>query len=152
LAMSAGWLSDACKVFRSIGFIPSHLTADAISIDDCDERRLLRHYREAVRKKGTHSLRLLVRCVNDVPQCAEPRLLLSAVQLAAGDAASAFVNAHAALHYLRGWGAAWDTRVPHLAWEMMGSQLLESARGPANGPPAIATQIMQLLARSSAPR
>jgi hypothetical protein len=143
------WLAEVCAGFRLIGFLPSHLTAEVLTIDEYSERRLLRHYEEAVGATGERSLRLFLRCVAEVPRCAEPRLLLAIAQLAAGDAASAYLNARAGLSDLRGWGAAWDTRVPLLAWDLMASQLVEAARGGTREPPEIATQIMQRLRRVS---
>jgi hypothetical protein len=146
------WLGRVCAGFRSIGFVPSHLTTNSLMINDRGERRLLRHYGEAVRAPRERARRLLMRCIAEVPRCAEPRLLLATIQLAEGDAASAYQNARAGLDDLRGWAVAWDTRAPLLAWELMGSQLIQAARYGTREPPAIAKQILQRLRRASGPR
>ena len=140
-------LSWLCAGFRSIGFVPAHLDADALAIDGNVERRLLRHYGEAVRAPRARAQSLLSRCVADVPRCAEPRLLLAATQLAAGDAALAYRNARVGLDDLRGWAVAWDTRAPLLAWELLGTQLIEAARHGSRQPPTIAKQIVRRLGR-----
>lgn len=140
-------LGEVCAGFRSIGFVPSHLSADALSIDANGERRLVRHYCKAVRAPGVRAQRLLTRCIAEAPRCAEPRLLLAAAQLTAGDTAAAYRNARAALDDLRGWAAAWDARVSRLAWELMGHQLLEAIRSGTRELPAIAGQIKRRLRR-----
>jgi hypothetical protein len=145
-------LSKLCAEFRSISFVPSHLTADALLVDYRAEGRLLRHYGEAVRAPRDRARRLLALCVADVPQCAEPRLLLAAMELAGGDTASAYRNARVALDDLRGWAAAWDTRAPLLAWELLGIQLIEAARDGSVKPPPIAKQIVQRLCRARGSR
>jgi hypothetical protein len=146
------WFGRVCAGFRSIGFVPSHLTADSLAIEGSDERRLLRHYGEAVHSPRERARRLLMRCISEVPRCAEPRLLLAVIQLVAGDRSSAYRNARTGLDDLRGWGVAWDTRVPFLAWELLGSQLVEAARFGARKPPAIAEQITERLRRVVGPR
>jgi hypothetical protein len=144
-----GWLTDACAGFRSIDFVPSHLTADALLIKRGAERRLVRHYDEALAADGGVALRLFLRCAEEIPRCAEPRLLLSVHQLAAGDTESAYLNAQLGLNDLRGWGAAWDPRVPLRVWDMLGNQLIEAARNGLGERPNIALEILHHLARAS---
>lgn len=151
-APPTAWLGRVCAGFRSIGFVPSHLTPESLTIDARGEKRLLKHYGEAVQAPPERARRLLMCCVAEMPRCAEPRLLLAVAQLAAGDMASTYRNARAGLDDLRGWAVAWDTRVPFLAWDLLGSQLVEAARLGAREPPAIAKQILQRLRRIAGPR
>lgn len=144
LGPPTGWFAELCSAFRAIHFRPSGFRAE-LDIDRRAEQRLLRHYHHAVRTSGRESARWLSRCTDDVPRCAEARLLLAAAVLNAGDAASAYRHARVALQDLHAWGAAWDTRVPLLIWDLMGRQLVEAARCRARTAPALARTVRDRL-------
>ena len=57
------------------------------------------------------------------------------------------LHSRAGLRDLRGWGAAWDTRVPWRAWELLGQELIEHARAADDDLPDL---VRQVLARLSA--
>ncbi len=143
------WFSYVCKGFSSIGFIPIYLTDEIYSIDETREQCLLNHYRKSFLVRGGLSKQQLLNCVNEIPQCAEPRLLLATIQLKSGDWVSAYTNARVGVDNIRGWGAAWDTRVPLLAWDLMGSQLMEAARVSSHELPPLAEQIIERLLSAS---
>jgi hypothetical protein len=143
-----GWFAELCAAFRAIRFRPSGFRSE-LDIDRGAEQRLLRHYRDAVRTSGQESVRLLSRCIDDVPRCAEARLLLAAALLKTGDATSAYLHARVALEDLHAWGAVWDTRAPLLAWDLMGRQLVDAARRHSRTAPALVRAVRdQLRSRS----
>jgi hypothetical protein len=135
-----GWFAELCAAFRAIRFRPAGFRS-ALDIDRGAEERLLHHYDQAVRASRRESVRLFSRCIDDVPQCPEARLLLAAAFLNNGDAASAYLHARVALDDLHAWGAAWDARAPLLAWDLMGRQLVEAARRGARTAPALARAV-----------
>lgn len=140
------WLGQACATFRRTGFRPSHLSgAAAVSVGEESEGELRRTYESAVAAAGEESRRLLRRCVELYSHCAEARILLAASELEGGRRASAYLHARAGLRDLRGWGAAWDTRVPWRAWELLGQELIEHARAVAEDIPDLARQVLARL-------
>ena len=144
------WIADVCAGFRSIDFLPSHCTYESLNVTRSAERQLILHYKRAIATDDVQSKRLLSKCVDTVPRCAEPRLLLAAIQLEAGDRVSCYLNARLGLDDLLGWGVAWDTRVPLLAWKLLGLQVLEAARRGSEKRLALASQILVQLRDSTA--
>jgi hypothetical protein len=138
------WLAWASAGFASIGFVPSQFTR-TLKIDEGDEQRLLRYYQAALGKNKEGKRRALQACVGFVPRCAEPRILLAAFQLEHRDFQSAYLNARIGIGDLRGWGAAWDPRIPFSVWELLGVQVMEAARAASPRAPAIASQIARRL-------
>lgn len=136
------WLSTSCATLRSIGFVPPHLSGiAALSISEELEAELRRTYESAMVAAEDDSRRLLLRCIELHSHCAEAKILLASMDLEDRRWASAFIQGRSGLRDLRGWGAAWDTRVPMSAWELLGEQLIERARAPSDDLPELARQV-----------
>ncbi len=144
------WLSTSCSTFRSIGFVPSHLSSiSALRISEELEAELRRDYEASIAAADDSSKRLLLlRCIHLYSHCAEARILLAALDLQHSCWPSAVVQARSALRNLRGWGAAWDTRVPMSAWVLLGEQLLEHASASIDRLPDLALQVRARLSEA----
>ncbi len=143
------WFTHVCTAFRSIGFTPSHVGRKMLSINEQRERQLLQNYIESINATVRRSAQLLADCIEAAPQCAEARLLLAAAQLREGDVILAYENARRGVNDLRGWGVAWDTRIPFMAWNLMGIELTEAARVNSRTLPPITNQALTNLRRAS---
>jgi hypothetical protein len=135
------WLSSMSEGFRSIGFAPrSFDRAPRVSV--AQEQQLATLYQHALIAPVSHAVQAFMACVQLVPQCAEPRLLLSALRLQAGDFHTAYAEAAMGLANLDGWGAPWDARVPAQGWRFLGEQLAMGARATNQDAPEIYRQIL----------
>ncbi len=139
--IDALWLSSMCEGFRSIGFVPRSFL-HAPSISDVQERRLSTLYEQALAAPASHAAQALRACIQLVSQCAEPRFLLSALRLQAGDFHAAYVEATVGIANLDGWGAPWDARIPAQGWRFLGEQLGMAARATNRNAPEIYRQIL----------
>lgn len=146
LQIHVPWLSSVCEGFRSIGFVPRSFL-HAPSISDVQERRLSTLYEQALAAPASHAAQALRSCIQLAPQCAEPRFLLSAWRLQAGDFHAAYVEAAMGIANLDGWGAPWDARIPAHAWRFLGEQLGMAARATNRNTPDIYTQILSRIRR-----
>ncbi|SEU45971.1 hypothetical protein SAMN03159335_07450 [Burkholderia cepacia] len=135
------WLSGMCKGFRSIGFVPRSFIR-APSVSDVQERRLSTLYEQALAAPSSHAAQALRACIQLAPQCAEPRFLLAALRLLAGDFHAAYVEASTGIANLDGWGAPWDARIPAQGWRFLGEQLAMAARATNRHAPDIYRQIL----------
>jgi hypothetical protein len=140
------WLAWACGQFATIGVVPARMAA-VPAIDERRERRMLALYRAALGSDARQRRARLRRCTTLVPDCAEPRLLLSLLQLREGAIDAAYVDAARAVDALDAWGAAWDARVPLVAWRLLGAQLMEAARTAAPAAPALGSEVLERLRR-----
>jgi hypothetical protein len=145
-------MAQLVRAFREIGFKPVALPPQALTTSTSAETALLRNYAQGLTASKERAPWLFEQCVAAVPCCAEPRLLLAAAHLDAGQPGAAYADASTALAHLRGWAAAWDTRVPLLAWEFFALQLMEAARRGERRQPQIAGQIKARLRRDLARR
>ncbi|AOJ85224.1 hypothetical protein WS87_00225 (plasmid) [Burkholderia sp. MSMB0856] len=139
--MDGLWLSHVCEGFQSIGFVPrSFIRAPAIS--HVQERRLTTLYKQALAAPCSHAPQAFRVCIQLVPECAEPRFLLAALRLQAGDFHAGYMEASTGIANLDGWGAPWDARIPVQGWRFLGEQLTMAARATNRNVPDIYRQIL----------
>jgi hypothetical protein len=140
------WLARVCAEFAAIGFVPVRM-AIVSAVRERRERQMLALYRSALGSDARRRPALLRRCIALVPDCAEPRLLLSLLQLREGAIDAAYVNAARAAEILEAWGAAWDPRVPLVAWRLLAAQAMEAARAAVPTVPALGSEVLERLGR-----
>ncbi|TXH77847.1 MAG: hypothetical protein E6Q88_00300 [Lysobacteraceae bacterium] len=138
------WLAWASAGFAAIGFEPKRL-GDFVVIRERDEHDALRHYRAALEAGVETAHKPLQRCVERMPRCAEPRILLSLRQLQRRRFDAAYANASQGESDLLAWGAAWDPRIPFTAWRLLAAQIADAARAASSEPPALGMQVLERL-------
>jgi hypothetical protein len=136
------WLARITRAFRTIDFVPRGFGTRPFVVHKAQESRLLLNYAAALAAAQQRAPALLRCCVSDVTACAEPRILLAAALLDAGELPAAYAQAREGIANLRAWGVAWDTRVSFASWDVMAQQLIESARSGNGSMPVVARQVV----------